>query len=262
LPPVGGDGAPPALAEWRQVEADLDDGPSARAAIGLIVLENDITIEREVHRLLPDEGVGLYVGRIGYPPPFGIAAIRAMEERLPAAAAAVMPDDRLDVMAFGCTACAMTLGAEAVDARIHETRPGIAVTDPVRAALKGLRALGAKRIAMLTPYPDEVNGVVARYMAEQGFEVIAGASFRRQGDADIARTPPAAVRAAARELARSGVDAVFASGTAMRAAAAIQAIEDETGIPVVSSNQALAWDCLRLAGCMDPVPRFGRLMTL
>ncbi|MBT6116684.1 MAG: hypothetical protein HOH66_02330, partial [Rhodospirillaceae bacterium] len=150
----------------------------------------------------------------------------------------------------------------AVDARIHEARPGIAVTDPVRAAIKGLHALGAKRIAMLTPYPDEVNAVVARFMAEKGFEVIAGASFRRLGDADIARTPPVAVRAAALELAQTGADAVFASGTAMRAAGAIQAIEDETGIPVVSSNQALAWDCLRLAGCADPVPGFGHLMRL
>ena len=262
MPQISGEKAPPALADWRRVEAELDEGPSARAAIGLIVLENDITIEREVHRLLPDEGVGLYVGRIGYPPPFGVAAIRAMEGRLAAAAASVMPGDRLDVLAFGCTSCVMTLGEAAVDARIHEARPGIAVTDPVRAAIKGLHALGAKRIAMLTPYPDEVNAVVARFMAEKGFEVIAGASFRRLGDADIARTPPVAVRAAALELAQTGADAVFASGTAMRAAGAIQAIEDETGIPVVSSNQALAWDCLRLAGCADPVPGFGHLMRL
>ena len=70
------------------------------------------------------------------------------------------------------------------------------------------------------------------------------------------------MRAAALELAQTGADAVFASGTAMRAAGAIQAIEDETGIPVVSSNQALAWDCLRLAGCADPVPGFGHLMRL
>ncbi|MBT6119722.1 MAG: hypothetical protein HOH66_17810, partial [Rhodospirillaceae bacterium] len=96
MPQISGEKAPPALADWRRVEAELDEGPSARAAIGLIVLENDITIEREVHRLLPDEGVGLYVGRIGYPPPFGVAAIRAMEGRLAAAAASVMPGDRLD----------------------------------------------------------------------------------------------------------------------------------------------------------------------
>ena len=101
---------------WSTMPCELDDGPAARAAIGLIVLANDQVIEPELNTFLPKDGVALYSSRI----PLGIEgtlqALRAMEAHIAGAAGRIMPDDRLDVMAFGCTSGSMAIGDDNVAA--------------------------------------------------------------------------------------------------------------------------------------------------
>jgi maleate isomerase len=63
-------------------------------------------------------------------------------------------------------------------------------------------------------------------------------------------------------LGQGDVDAVFISCTALRCSSVIQRIEDDIGKPVVTSNQALAWHCMRLGGYLKPVAGFGVLMTV
>jgi maleate isomerase len=247
---------------WRHLPFALDAGPAARAALGLIVLGNDPTIEPELYRILRMDGVGLYSHRIAMGPPFTVERIKALEGELAQAAAMIMPDDTLHVIAFGCTSCTMAIGVDKVAARIRGARPGVHVTEPVSATLAAFKALGLKRIALLTPYPHEVNKVAAAFLEAQGLVVSERASFLATADFDIARVSPDAIERAATELARADVDGVFLSGTALRATAVIGRIEAASGKPVVSSNQALAWHCLRLAGVRSPVDGFGRLLTL
>ena len=248
--------------DWLTLPCAVDAGPASRAAIGLIVLGNDPTIEPEMNRILRLDGVGLYAQRIAMGPPFTVERIMALEDGLRAAAAMIMPADALHAIAFGCTSCTMAIGPERVAARIREARPAIAVTEPVSATLAAFKALGMKRIGLLTPYPRAVNKVAADFLEAQGLEVTAKAGFMGSADFDIARVSPAAIEAAALELARANVDGVFVSGTALRASSVLERIEAGSGKPAVSSNQALAWHCLRLAGAQDPVHGFGRLLTI
>jgi hypothetical protein len=76
-------------------------------------------------------------------------------------------------------------------------------------------------------------------------------------------TPDTAVQAV-RDLCRAApdTDAVFVSCTALRLVPHIEALEQEIGKPIVTSNQALAWHCLRLGGVEEAVPGFGRLLRL
>jgi maleate cis-trans isomerase len=68
------------------------------------------------------------------------------------------------------------------------------------------------------------------------------------------------IRQAVLELGRSdAVDTVFVACTSLRVADSLEGLEKALGKPVTSSNHALAWHCLRLAGYHDPVPGFGRL---
>ena len=236
-------------AGWATMPCLFDDGPAPRAAIGLITLSTDNVIEAEVLSFLPKVGVALYRSRIPAPHIGTVAEL-------------LLPDDRLDVVAFGCTSGSMVIGPDGVAAAIHAVRPGVPVSNPVSAALDGLRALGARRIALLTPYPDRTNAVVGDYVAGQGFEIVAKGSFKQSGGPFIARIPPEDIYEAGVALGGNEVDALFVSCTALRVSSVLERIEDRIGKPVVASNQALAWDCLRRAGIDDAVPNAGRLFAL
>ena len=248
--------------DWRLMPCEHDEGPASQAAIGLVTLSNDVTIEPELRNFLPLEGVAVYATRIPTSSAGTVEALRALEGHITEAAALIVPEFRIDVMALGCTSGSMAIGPEVVAERIRAARPGMACTNPVSAAAKGLRALGCKRIALLDPYTDEVNVVVERYVSEQGFDIVDKGSFKQRGDPNIVRVPPRAIFEAGLALASSpAVDGLFISCTALRVSPVIGRLEDALGKPVVSSNQALAWDCLRLAGCNAPVPGFGHLLA-
>jgi len=248
------------LQSWETMPSAPDKGPAATAAIGLVTLANDVVIEQELRSFVAGVGgVSVFASRIPLALSLTPQGLRDMEGHIPEAVGLIVPNDRLDVMAFGCTSGSMAIGPERVAAAVHRSRPGIAVTDPVSAALKGLKALGARRIALLTPYPDVVNRVVADYVEGHGFEIAERASFKQPNDPAIARVPPEAIYRAGVELGRRNVEALFVSCTALRCSSVIERIEQAIGKPVVTSNQALAWDCLRLAGYDAAIDGYGRL---
>jgi maleate isomerase len=248
-----------------RVPFTLDEGIGRRARLGLIVLATDQTIEHEWRRILADvDGVALYQSRIRNDAAITPETLAAMEPRIAEAADVIMPGLPLDVVAFGCTSAAMVIGEERVTERIGTVRPGAAVTTPVTAAFAAFRALGARNIAVLTPYRDDVNEAVRRYVEARGFTVSAFATFGEEDDHKVARISEASVRDGVTALARRRVamDAVFVACTSLRVAAIARDVEEETGLPVTSSNHAMAWHALRLAGVDDRLPRWGRLFEL
>ena len=101
----------------------LDDGIAARAAIGVILLAPDQTLEHEFRRLLDVPGVAFYESRILNDNAITPATLAAMEARLSHATGVILPGLPLDVVAFGCTSASMVIGEEQVFARIREPRP-------------------------------------------------------------------------------------------------------------------------------------------
>lgn len=239
---------------------ELDEGIAARAAIGLIVLATDQTVEHEFRRLLDLPGVALYESRILNDNSITQETLRAMEARIANAAGLILPGMPLDVVAFGCTSASMVIGEQRVFEKIREARPEVAGTTPITAVLAGLRTLGARRIALLTPYRADINRFIQDYIEARGPEVPVMGSFNEEDDRRAARIDVASIRDAAIELGRRpDVDALFVSCTSLRFAELVRELEDELGKPVTSSNHAMAWHCLRLAGVDDPLPDHGRL---
>lgn len=242
---------------------ELDGGIAHRAAIGLLVLATDQTMEHEFRRLVRQDGVAVYEARLFNDNDITPATLRAMRERITPAADLILPGMKLDVVAFGCTSASMELGEEEVFRQIHRARPGVACTTPVTAAFAAFEALGARRIGVLTPYSAEVNEAVRAYLDKRGATVAAFATFNKQDDRDAARIAPASIAAGIRTLARStSLDAVFVSCTSLRLSEIVANVEKEIGIPITSSDHAMAWHCLRLAGVKDIVPGAGRLFAL
>lgn len=243
--------------------SDLDGGIAPRASIGLVVLATDQTMEHEFRFLLRQPGVAFYEARLFNDADITPETLRAIGPRIAPATELILPGIRLDVVGFGCTSATMTLGEEAVFAEIHKARPGIACTSPVTGALAAFRAFGARRIGLLTPYAPQINRNLEKYFAGRGVTIGASATFNRQDDLEAARISVPSIEAAAEQLAAvPGIDAIFVSCTSLRVAEAVERMEARIGIPVTSSNHAMAWHCLRLAGIQDDVPGAGRLFTL
>ena len=152
----------------------------------------------------------------------------------------------------------MVIGEQQVFARIREARPGVACTTPITAAFAAFSALDARRLALLTPYRDDINRFIRDYVEARGFRIPVMGSFNEEDDRRAARIDVASIRDAAIALGRADeVDGVFVSCTSLRLIDAVSEIEAALGKPVTSSNHALAWHCLRLAGIDDARPQFG-----
>ena len=240
----------------------LDGGLGARARIGLIVLATDQTIEHEWRLIFRGlDGVALYQSRIWNDQQITPDTLRQMEGRLADSAAVIMPGVPLTAVAFGCTSATMVIGEEGVFARLREARPEARPTTPITAAFAAFRAFGARRLAVLTPYRADVNATVRAYIEARGYEVPVFGTFDEEDDRRAACIDAASIRDAAIELGRDPrVEAVFVSCTSLRVAGVAAEIEAATGKPVTSSNHAMAWHALRLAGIEDRLP-WGRLFA-
>ena len=234
----------------------------ARARIGLVVLASDYTIEHEFRAMIDVEGVDLFMARIANDPKVTPETLAAMEPLLTETASRILPGDRLDVLAYGCTSASVVLGADRVSDRLAAAKPDTPTSNPITAAFAAFEALGARRIGVLTPYRRDVNEQVHGYITRHGYEVPVFGSFNEEMDPVVATIDEnSLVRAI--DTIRSGhdLDAIFVSCTSVRLAEAVAGIEDRTGLPVTSSNHAMAWHCLRLAGVDEAIAGRGTLFT-
>lgn len=243
---------------------ETDRGIASKARIGLIVLATDYTIEHEWRRIMTGlSGVALYQSRILNDAQITPETLRTMEPRIAAATEIILPGGDFDVIAYGCTSASMAIGEEKVFERIREVRPNVECTTPITAAFAAFRAMGARRIGVLTPYRADVNRIVADYINARGFAVPVFGSFNEENDNLVARISPKSIKDGILAIKkRAEIDAVFVSCTSIRLAEAAAGIEKEIGLPVTSSNHAMAWHALRLANVDDKLPQWGRLFTL
>ncbi|SDC50806.1 maleate cis-trans isomerase family protein [Paraburkholderia lycopersici] len=247
---------------YTKLDFALDGGIARRAAIGLVVLATDHTIEHEWRDLLHQKGVAFYESRLENSPDITAPRLAEIEARIAPAVSLLLPGERLDVVAFGCTSASMVIGEARVAARIREARPDIACTTPVTAALAALKALDVRSVALLTPYVRAINDFMRDYIEARGVAVARMASFEHADDNEVSRIDAASIRSAIETLARhDDAEAVFVSCTSLRVAALVPELEARTGKPVLSSNYAMAWHALRLAGVHDSEPRLGRLFA-
>ncbi|ADG18797.1 ectoine utilization protein EutA [Paraburkholderia atlantica] len=230
--------------------------------IGLVILATDHTTEPDFAALVANERIGIYVNRVPYANPVTPDNLRAMQPSLTAGAALILPDETLDVVMYSCTSASVMIGDAQIERAIHAAKPSARVVAPTAAAVTALNTLGARRISVLTPYTAETSRPMAEYFAAQGFAIDRFSCLGLTDDREMARISHDDIVAFAREATARDSDALFISCTAVRAARIIARIEEATGKPVVSSNLATAWMCLRLCGENEPRPEQGRLMTL
>ena len=249
--------------DWQLIEQlpyTLNAGIGHAAKIGMLVLSSDYTIDYEFSQVFSDDAIATYQTRIENSPEITPQTLAAMENKIPAALKTILPGEALDVVAYGCTSATTVLGEQTIFDRIAEVQPTALATTPITAAFAAFNALNAKRIAVLTPYRRDVNTVLRQYIIDAGFEVPVFGSFNQELDPLVARIDNNSLESAIDSLLENAsVDLVFVSCTSIRFLDQVRAIEARIGLPVTTSNHAMAWHCLRLAGGQQQLPQLGSL---
>jgi len=235
-------------------------GPPEQPRIGVVVPATDQVSEVAFAEMLAGHSVSMVVSRVAFESPVVMPNLSRMVDDLSRATALLLPEGRIDVVAFSCTSGTVAGGVDAVAHAIHAARPGVPFTTPITAAVAAFRRLGTRRIAVLTPYVDEVNAAIHGFLTAAGLEVVEFGSFHLRTEQEIASVPPEAIVAAGRSITGPDAEALFISCTGLQGHAAIARLETLTEKPVVTSNQAQVWEALSLLEYGRPVHGYGRLL--
>lgn len=237
------------------------DRQPARYQIGLIALASDHTTERDFAAMCPGKEVAIYVNRIANENPATVENLRKMAPRLTEAAELILPGEPLDVVAYSCTSGSVVIGNDAIRNAVQQAKPGVPCVTPTSAALAAFEALSIRSISLLTPYLPEVSTPMGDFFKAHGIEVSSHSCFGMADDRDIARVTPPFVAEIAEQALDPKADALFIACTALRSTESIERIESRISAPVITSNQAMFWNSLRIAGNDAVVPGYGRLLA-
>ena len=166
------------------------------------------------------------------------------------------------VIAIGLTTDAGPGGPDKLAAKCADVsdQVGVPVLGASQADYAALRALGAKRIGIVTPFSAEVDAVVKANTEAAGFEVVAIKGTNAPTLPEICETPLDDIRAVFAEVAVSECDVILQVGTALPVVALIDELEARHGKPIVACNAAVYWQALRSIGITDPIKGFGVLL--
>ena len=244
----------------KSYDVSFDQGRHHRAKIGYVLLATEQTIQDDVMALRPD-GVGIHFARAAIADSITRESLAAQADLLADCASTLLPDGSLDVTCYGCTSGSLVIGEQRVFAELRKGAPNARATSLITGVIRALRAVGAKRIVVGTPYLDEVNSVEKEYLEQAGFEVLDIQGLNLEKDSDMVRVTPEFLSEFAVSIDRQDADAIFISCGALRTLDVIGEIETRAGKPAICSNQAMIWDTLRLAGIDDRFAGYGRLLS-
>lgn len=238
----------------------FDDGPFLRARIAFVCVANAGLTEGDMARMCPD-GVGLSFTHMPMQTECTLESLAAMEYDLAGALTGFMPGrSDIDVLCYNCTSGSFVIGEERIRAVLeaHPAQPR--GTTLLTGVVSALRALGIRRFSLGTAYTDDINALECDYFAAAGFKLAAVSGLGLLTDMEMNRVSPSFLRDYAISLDRPDAEAVFLSCGALRSLEIVEEVERAIGKPVICSNQASFWHCLRLAGIEHRPPGFGRLL--
>ncbi len=240
----------------RQVE--FDRGRHHRARLGFILMSTDLAAEADFFAMAP-AGVAVHVTRLKTDDYTTNETLARHIEHMADAAARIQPDAKPDVISYSCTSGSIVIGEEPVMAEIRRGAPWAIPMTLVTGVVDALRELEVKKLVVGTPYLDEINSNEALFLHEKGFEVLDIQGLNLETGIEFGTVTPAYWKRFALEIDRPEADAIFLSCGGIRALEVVDEIEQAAGKPVITSNQAQMWSCLRRAGIGDAIDGFGQI---
>ncbi len=240
---------------------EMDAGRHSRARLGFILMSTDLAAEADFFDMAP-AGVGVHITRLKTEDFTTNETLARHVDHMAEAAARLQPDTKPEIVSYHCTSGSIVNGEKRVFEEIRKGAPWAQPMCIATAVVDALQALDAKKIVVGTPYLDEINTVEAAFLNERGFDVLDIQGLNLTTGVDFGRVTPAYWKEFAQEIDRPDAEAIFLSCSGIRALEVVEEIEKLTGKPVITSNQAQFWSCLRRAGVEDKIEGFGQLFNL
>ena len=222
-----------------------------KGLISILSLATSPSLERDFNKYLPG-GIACLTDRIAVDQ-IDEAGLAALEDLVVDSAKRMSTAD-IKLFVFACTSGSLIKGIgydQHLIRRMEEATGGIPCFTTTTAVVEALRAVNAKKVVVATPYCDRVNEIEKKFLEDSGFEVL---DIRGLGVTD----PKAIPRVQIDELYHltmsmdcSQADAVFISCTGLCFLDYVPELEEELGMPLVTSIQATMWKALRAIGRKD-----------
>ena len=244
-----------------QREVEFDKGRHHRARLGFILMSTDLAAEADFYDMAP-VGVAVHITRLKTNDYTTNETLSRHIEFMADAASRIQPDTKPDVVSYSCTSGSIVIGEEIIMEEIRKGAPYAIPMTLVTGVVDAPRKLDAKKIVVGTPYLDEINTREAEFLFSKGFEILDIQGLNLETGIEFGTVTPGYWKKFALEIDRQDADAIFLSCGGIRALEVIQEIEEMANKPVVTSNQAQMWSCLRRAGVPDSIEGFGRLFHM
>ena len=230
--------------------------------IGLIALASDYMIEKDFIRIIKDKKVDFFVNRIECFNPLTKENLIKMSEKVTEVTKDILPNEKIDCVAYGCTSGTIAAGFDAIQKKIKNAKPEAIVVTPSTASIKALKRLNIKKIAIFTPYSKKLNDEVLDFFKNENFEIKANSYFNIESDIDIGKVDPNYLYEVLSKMDLNGAEALFVSCTALPALSIIDKLEKKLNITVLSSNQTLIWDTLNSIKNKETTKGFGKIFEV
>ncbi|WP_046866680.1 maleate cis-trans isomerase family protein [Microvirga massiliensis] len=227
--------------------------------LGIIVPANNSTLEPEIWSQMPED-TAAYATRILARGDLTAQAVKLMETNVERAVDELTATV-VDVIAYADMVTTFIMDADWNDRRAREisAQAGVPVYTCWTALRAALQQLGVRSFALGTPYPNGIHATCRPFFEKAGFSVTADATLNILAMTDVPKVKPDAVRALVADMSLAKAEAIVLLATDLPTFSVIAALEDETGLPVLTSNQTLLWHGLRLCKNTARLKSLGRL---
>jgi maleate cis-trans isomerase len=227
---------------------------------GVLIPSTNTTVEIEYSRLLPP-GLQVHVGRLGKggATPFSPSLDADIEYQ-----SHLLGSAKVEVVGLAQTSASLFAdNYDEVTIRRMSAGAGVPAVTSAVAIGQAVQALGARRIALVSPYSAEVIGRAKQYYESKfGLQVLATEGFGATDAYAIGQLDADAARAGFARIDRPGIEVLVVPGGNFPTMPHIAGWEAAFGKPVITTNQAALWAMLRVMQFADKIPGLGRLLSL
>jgi maleate isomerase len=222
-------------------------GPPPQRGVG-VVTPFDMALDRELWRWVPDD-VSLYVTRTPHvAEPVSIELAEAVSDEADVASGTTdVLTAEPAVVAYACTSGSFVHGLDGERRLVRAMRaagaPAAVTTSG--ALVEALAVLGVRRVAVATPYVENVTARLHDFLAEAGATTVSSAHLGLE--AGIWKVPYETTARLIRQADSSDAEAVFVSCTNLPTYDLVAPLERELGKPLLTANQVTLWAALRRA---------------
>ena len=229
--------------------------------IGLIALGSDFRIEKDFNNIIYGRDIDLYVNRIHCYNPLTNETLAKMAEDITEVAKEILPDQKIDCIAYGCTSGTVAAGFSSIKKKVNLAKPNAKVTTPITSAIKAFKKLNINKISVFTPYTKEINDSIISYFEKESIIVNSLSYFDIASDIDIGKVDQDNLFDILSKIDLKDSDALFVSCTALPVLSIIDKLEKKLNKTVLSSNQTLIWESLNHIEYKEKIEGFGKLFN-